>query len=1349
LQRFAPISEPTPNRLVGEGYTEGPQGPKEVRIPRRAPGAAASLSFAQQQVWLHTQLAPEVALYNEVLILERSGPLDRESLERSFGEIIRRHEILRTSFPCIDGTVVPAVSERRTVKLSFTELNTLPDRQRTVEVSRIVTEEAQKPFDLGNGPLMRARVLALSQEHYFLVVTLHNLVADEWSLGVIAKELAALYRAYSAGEPSPFSDLPVQYADWALWHRSWFEGDVLEQHVSYWRKRLAGIPAVLELPTDRARLPIQRFRGARQSFVLSKSLSDSLKQLSEREGVSLFETLLAAFQALLLRHTGQSDVVVGAIAPGRERAGTQNLVGPFAHTVVFRTDMESDPAFRELMWRVRDLSRRDYEYQSMPFDRLVSELQPERDPSRNPLFQALFSLTSSTPVAQVCWEKVNFEVDNGAAKVDLQLQFHERPEGIFGRLTYNTDIFDGTTISRMAGHLQTLLQGIVADPDQRLSKLPLLSGAERQQLLVEWNNTATDYPRNIPLHQFIEQQVERTPAATGLIYGSVRLNYRELNARANQLAHRLRKLGVGPDVLVAVCAERSIDMVLALLGVVKAGGAYVPLDPDYPRERLEKMLEDSKAPVLLIQEHLLDRVPQSGLHVIRMDRDWPETESTENLPAEVSGKNLAYVIYTSGSTGQPKGVPNVHEGIVNRLLWMQDMYKLGPKDRVLQKTPYSFDVSVWEFFWPLMTGAALVVARPNGHKDPGYLAKLIADEQITTLHFVPSMLSIFLETEGLERCHGLRRVFASGEALPFDLQQRFFEKLKVELHNLYGPTEAAVDVTYWACQPDSKEPVVPIGKPIANIQIYILDATLQPVPIGVAGELHIGGIGLARGYLNRPELTAEKFIPNPFGREPGARLYKTGDLARFRTDGNVEYLGRMDHQVKLRGFRIELGEIEALLGECAEVRHAAVIVREDVPGNKHLVAYLVPTSGTNLEIDQLRARLKQKVPEFMVPSNFVVLEEFPMTTSGKVDRRALPAPDQSDLAPKATFVAPKDVIESQLVQIWETVLGVRPIGVRHNFFELGGHSLVAVRLVDRIEQEFGKKLPIATLLQAPTIEQLAAILRQEGWSPSGSSLVPFQTNGYRTPFFCVHGAHGTVVRFHDLARHLGPDQPFYGLQAQGLDGKHSCHTRTKDMASHYVMEMRGVQPEGPYFIGGYSFGGVIAFEMAQQLAAQGQEGIVFLFDSALPAGGTLVHEEAASTSSVLLKLFQVSAPERRTYLSRVFSAAIRPIQRWVSVAKLPREHRKVRKICLRAHREYVPQQPFAGRVILFRSNQKPLRGIRDPYLGWSRFVPRGLEVYEIEGNHENILLEPQVRCVAAQLKICLDEAQVGHQVVNA
>ena len=1118
----------------------------------------------------------------------------------------------------------------------------------------------------------------------------------------------------------------------------------VEEKLSYWRERLAGLPAVLELPTDRPRPPVQRFRRASESLALSSSLSESLKELSEREGITLFVTLLAAFQTLLSRYTGQSDIVVGAIVPGRDAAETEMVSGPFAGTVIVRTDVENDPTFRELLQRVKDLVQRDVEQQNVSFDRLVQELQPERELSRNPLFQALFSLIPAMTLAPMDGQPANLEADSDAAKVDLQLQLHDGPEGMVAGFTYDTDLFDATTMRRMAGHFQTLLQGAVANPELRLSRLPLLGQAEEHQLLVEWNSTATDYPRNIPLHRFIEEQVERTPAATALVYGSEHLSYRELNARANQLAHRLKKLGVGPDVLVAVCAERSVEMVLALLAVVKAGGAYVPLDPEYPRERLEVMLADSKAPVVLIQERLLDRIPDCGVHVICLDRDWPtlQAESTENLPAEVNGKNLVYVIYTSGSTGQPKGVPNVHEGIVNRLLWMQDMYQLGPRDRVLQKTPYSFDVSVWEFFWPLMTGAALVVARPNGHKDPAYLAGLIANEKITTIHFVPSMLSIFLEAEGLDRCRALRRVFASGEALPFDLQQRFFQKLSAELHNLYGPTEAAVDVTYWACQPTSKETIVPIGKPIANTQIYILDTCLQPVPVGVAGELHIGGIGLARGYLNRPELTAEKFIRNPFSHEPGARLYKTGDLACFRSDGNIEYLGRIDHQIKLRGFRIELGEIEALLCDCAEVRHAAVLLREDVPGNKYLAAYMVPVSGKKLEIDELRARLRQKVPEFMVPSKFVVLEKFPMTTSGKVNRRALPVPTQADLAPSTKFAAPKDEIESRLVQIWESVLGVRPIGVSHNFFELGGNSLLAVKLMNRIEQEFGKNLLIATLLQAPTIEQFAGILRQDGRAPALSCLVPIQTGGSKTPFFCVHGANGAVVRFYDLARYLGADQPFYGLQARGLDERNSQPTRVEEMAADYIKEMRGVQPEGPYVIGGYSLGGAVAFEMAQQLSAQGQgAATVVLFDTLCASPyETLV--EPASAWSAVVELLRAPARQWPSYFWRMATVPVRSIDRRLHVARLPRMVKKVRKACLQAERDYAPQS-YCGRVILFRSSHKPLGQTIDPRAGWSTYAADGLEIHEIKSNHENILLEPQVRFVAEQLKTCLEEVPVA------
>ncbi len=1070
MPRFAQISEPTANQLAGNGYTEGSQGPGEPRIPRRPPRVALSLSFAQQQVWLHAQLAADVPLYHEVLILEHTGPLERVALERSFNEILRRHEILRTTFPSVDGSVIPSVAEQQRVELPLTELNALPERQRTAELLRIATEEVRQPFDLANGPLMRVRLvglskLGLSQENYVLIVILHNLVADEQSLNVLARELDTLYQAYSTGDPSPLPELPLQYADYAHWHWNWFEGDVLEQHIAYWRKRLAGVPAALELPTDRQRPPVQGFRGTRESFVLSKGLSESLKELSEREGATLFETLLAAFQTLLSRHTGQPDIVVGAIVPGRQEVGTERLIGLFAHTVLIRTDMEGDPAFRELVWRVRDLSRRDREYQSMPFDRLVSELQPEREPSRNPLFQVLYSLTPSTSTAQLSWKTANLEVDSGATKVDLQLQLSDRPEGVSGRFIYNTEIFDAATIGRLAGHFQTLLQGIVNNPDQHLSRLPLLSQAERHQLLVEWNSEPTDYPSDRCVHQLFESQVERTPNATAVAFENERLTYGELNRRANQLAHYLAKLGVGPDVLVGILVERSLDMVVGLMGILKAGGAYVPLDPAYPQERVAFMLEDSEVRVLLTQRHLLGSVPDSRAKVVVLDSDWHEIAKEEagNPVDNVASRNLAYVIYTSGSTGKPKGVQIPHRAVVNFLTSMSEKPGLTAEDRLLAVTTLSFDIAGLEIYLPLSVGASFEIVSREVSSDGSRLLDKLAKSSPTVMQATPATWRMLLEAgwEGNPRL----KILCGGEAISRKLADQLLQRAG-SLWNMYGPTETTIWST--TAKVDPGQNAVSIGQPIANTQLFILDKVLQPVPIGVAGELHIGGDGLARGYLHRPELTAEKFVPDPFSPDPEARLYKTGDLVRYLPSGDIEFLGRIDHQIKVRGFRIEMGEIEAVLRQHDAVNETVVVVREDTPGNQRLVAYFVPAQESASIASELREFLKAKLPEYMVPSAFVPLKAMPLTPNGKVNRRALPAPDQTDLAPSAKFAAPKDVVESRLIQIWESVLGVRPIGVRHNFFELGGHSLVAVKLMNRVERAFGKKLAIATLLQAPT-----------------------------------------------------------------------------------------------------------------------------------------------------------------------------------------------------------------------------------------------------------------------------------------
>src|SRR5581483_11971464 len=708
--------------------------------------------------------------------------------------------------------------------------------------------------------------------------------------------------------------------------------------------------------------------------------------------------------------------------------------------------------------------------------KLVEELQPERSLSHNPIFQVLFALQNA-PIGAIRLPGLQLERVRSypdTSMFDMSWFALEVPDGLLLRAEYSTERFDHDTIARTLKHFLTLLEGLVAHPEQHISQLPLLDEAERRKVLLEFNDTAVEYPTDTCLHRFFELQVERTPEAPALICEQQVLCYRELNERANQLAHWLRTLGIGPDELVGVCAHRSIEMVVALYGVMKAGGAYVPLDPDYPQERLAVMLEDARPKVLLTQDKLLPLLPEYSGHALCLDRDWPRiaSESKENPEVISNAKNLAYAIYTSGSTGKPKGVPNVHEGIVNRLLWMQDQYGLKPGDRVLQKTPYSFDVSVWEFFWPLLAGATLVMAKPDGHKDPEYLVDVIASHRITTLHFVPSMLQAFLQAQGIERCRDLRLVFCSGEALPYEVQQRFFELCAAELHNLYGPTEAAVDVTYWRCRRDYERSLVPIGRPIANTQIYLLDKNLEPVPIGVAGELHIGGINLARGYLNRPELTAEKFIRDPFSAKAGARLYKTGDLARFLPDGNIEYLGRIDHQVKIRGFRIELGEIEAALDRHPAVRQSVVMAREDEPGNKRLVAYIV-SEGAAPSGEELRTHLRTGLPEFMVPAAFVMMESFPLSSNGKVNRRALPAP-QFAPSDEREYVAPRSNVESQVAAIWAEVLRVPQVGIHDDFFALGGHSLMATQVVARLRQSLGVELPLRALFEAPTVAGLAA-----------------------------------------------------------------------------------------------------------------------------------------------------------------------------------------------------------------------------------------------------------------------------------
>jgi amino acid adenylation domain-containing protein/FkbH-like protein len=1040
----------------------------------------APVSYAQQRLWFLDQLEPGNPLYNILQMMHIHGDLNVEILQQSINEITRRHGSLRTTFQAKDGQPVQVIAPSLPLAVTLIDCAHPKAVRREAEVQDLILQEFRRPFDLSKGPLLRATVLRLADDDFILLLAMHHIVSDRWSMGLLWDELTAIYSALVDKKKPELTALPVQYADFAIWQREWLSGPVMDQQAAFWKKQLAGAPAVLELPTDRPRPAVQSYRGATCSRLLSRNLVEKVAALGQTEGATLFMTLLAAFHTLLARYSGQEDIVVGSPVAGRNHAEVEPLIGFFVNTLALRADVSGNPTFRGFLSRVKGAALDAYANQDIPFERLVEELQPDRSLSYNPVFQVMFALQNAPlkPIQLPGLQVERVPVYPDTSMFDLSCFAIEVPEGLLLRAEFSTDLFDKATIERMLGHFENLLQSITLHPDRRISELELLDEAERRQIIAGFNDTAVDYGTGNCLHQFFEAQVERTPDAPALVCEGREWTYRELNVRANQLAHHLRRLGVQPDDLVGVCAHRSLEMVVALYGIVKAGGAYVPLDPDYPRERVAFMLEDSQPKVLLTQEELRETLPDFSGRVLCLDRDWGTiaSESQANPPLVNNGQHAAYAIYTSGSTGKPKGVVNIHQAIVNRLLWMQQTYGLEPDDRVLQKTPYSFDVSVWEFFWPLMTGATLVMARPEGHKDPAYLLDVIAAQKITTLHFVPSMLQIFLQTDGLERCRSLRRVFCSGEALPFEVQQKFFDKCNAELHNLYGPTEAAVDVTFWPCRKDYARSIVPIGRPIANTQIYLLDRQLQPVPIGVPGELHIGGVGLARGYLNRPELTAEKFIPDPFSARSGARLYKTGDLARYLPDGTIEYLGRIDHQVKLRGFRIELGEIEATLDRHPSVEQSVVIVREDQPGLRQLVAYLLPARGTAPAEDELRTHLKKSLPEFMTPSAFVVMDAFPLTSSGKVNRRILPPPEITHA--KRASVPPATPVEREVKSVWAEVLHRPEIGRDDDFFALGGHSLLAAQVISRLRRRFGVDLPLRAIFEAPVLASLATRIEQ-------------------------------------------------------------------------------------------------------------------------------------------------------------------------------------------------------------------------------------------------------------------------------
>ncbi|WP_346397669.1 non-ribosomal peptide synthetase [Pseudomonas syringae] len=1307
------------------------------------------LSWAQQRLWFLDQLDRAAgAAYHIPAGLRLRGRLDSEALQATLDRIVARHETLRTHFALHEGQAIQVIAPAtQGFALVTHDLRALDSAAQHEAVERLAREEALAPFDLSSGPLIRGRLVQLSETEHILLVTQHHIVSDGWSTGVLLHEIGMLYRAFSQGLADPLPALAFQYVDYAAWQRQWLQGETLQTQVEFWRQHLSGAPALLELPTDHRRPPLRSYAGGRVSLALSPALTAGLRQLGQRHGATLFMTLLAGWSSLLSRFSGQDDVVIGTPVANRPRSELESLIGFFVNTLALRIRPEGGLSVAALLEQVKTVMLAAHAHQDLPFEQVVEALQPPRSLGHSPIFQVMLALNNTPGGGELSLPELSLEplqAPHTTAQFDLSLALVEADGGLVGSLEYASDLFERATIERMAGHLQVLLEGMVADDQQAVAELPLLSCEQRRQILESFNDTAAAYPADKLIHQLFEEQAAQQPDALAVVDETGSLSYGELNTRANRLAHYLIGLGIQPDDRVAICAQRSLEMVVGLLGILKAGSAYVPLDPGYPFERLRYMLEDSAPVAVLVQGETRTLLGELAVPTLDLQAgDWEvEAEHNPAVPA-ITPQHLAYVIYTSGSTGKPKGVANQHDGVVNRLWWAQSEYRIGADDRVLQKTPFGFDVSVWEIFLPLLAGAQLVMARPGGHQDPHYLMEVIERRSISMLHFVPSMLQAFVNQTPAGRCSTLKRVLCSGEALPHALLlqgQAHFPKS--ELHNLYGPTEAAIDVTAWHYVAEQDIGIVPIGRPIANTQIYLLDAHGQPVPIGVSGEIHIGGIGVARGYLNRPELTAERFLEDPFSTEPAARMYRTGDLGRWLADGNIEYLGRNDDQVKLRGYRIELGEIESQLAGCPGVREAVVLAREHRPGDKRLVAYLTAQEGAVLSATQLREQLSQGLAEYMIPSAFVTLTCFPLTPNGKLDRRALPAPEDDAYASRG-YEAPVGEIEHALAEIWQALLGLERVGRHDHFFELGGHSLMAVQLVSCLRQRFQVEVALGDLFMHPTICELAASCHSGLSMALHPNLTTIRKEGAQHPLFLIHEGSGDIGYAQQLAKQIPSDIPVYGFSASGLQSGEEHLTTIEAMASRYIEGIRHIQPQGPYRVAGWSAGGTIAYEIAHQLIGAGATveflGLVdttsdyrHLFDA---QEGGYAHLDERPDFDEIEALLRLLPPDVRQGHVRHLAAArdFEALLAYTQVQGLLPEGIEsdlakrylalIRSIGLALYRYMPPALPV--RVTLFSAMGENRSDIS---IGWEALMPKEqLQVISIMGTHHSIVKEPDIR----------------------
>ncbi|MFD4658683.1 amino acid adenylation domain-containing protein [Kitasatospora sp. NPDC058444] len=1344
----------------------------EAAVPPRPEGAQVA-SFTQERLWLVERLSDGPALYNVHEVFRLRGPLDAAALGHGLTELVRRHEVLRTAFPERDGRPSPSVEPARPLDLPVTDLRTEPARHRTRLALDLVHSEILRPFDLATAPLLRASLLRVDEEEHLLVVVVHHIAVDGWSMPLLWDDLSELYRSRLEGRAHELPPLRIQYADFAHWQRTRLSDERLQGQLDYWTAQLAGLPP-LDLPTDRPRGPVRTGRGERITFTVPEALAGRLRLLGRRHGATMFMTLLAAFQALLARYSGQSDVAVGTPVAGRTRPELDPLVGSFINTVVVRTDLSGDPSFAELLDRVRRTAVDAYAHQDLPFERLVQELRPARGLDRNPLFQVMVAGLSgpSASLRLPGTEVEQVDVDNGTAKVDLSLVIAERSSGTTGTVAFDTDLFDRASVERLVGHYLRLLDSAAGDPDRPVSRLDLLTEPEREALLVAANATDEPFPSDLCVHELVEEQARRTPDAVAVRCGTERLTYRELDRRANRLARHLRARGARPERLVGVCLPRSADLVVALLAVLKSGAAYLPLDPDLPAQRLSFMLADAEVPLLITRRSLADRLPRHDAATV-----WTDAEARliaalpdDRLPPLATPADLAYSIYTSGSTGRPKAVLVPHEGVVNYLVVRGRQLALGEDDVVASVASISFDVIVPQVLMPLAWGAGVVIAPSDVAVDGPRLTEMMREFGVTTLMATPATWLLLLDS-GWQG--GRFQAICVGEPLQPALARRLLDRVTT-LWNGYGPTEASVgcvtrrvDAERDLARPGGS---VPIGRPLGNLRIHLLDPAGAPVPVGVPGEIHIGGVGVTRGYANRPGLTAERFVPDPFG-PAGGRLYRTGDLARYLPDGSLVFLGRTDEQVKIRGYRIELGEIEAALCAQPGVARAAVTVRGGGT-DAELAGYLVWQDRPG-DLADLRRSLRETLPEFMVPATLTALDRIPLTTNGKVDRAALPAPARH--AHEAGALPPRDRLELLMTRIWERVLGTPRVGVRDDFFALGGHSLRAVELVEAIRREWGITVPLNTVFRHPTVEALCAELPDASRALRRLVVPLAEGDRRRAPLILVHPQSGDVCSFLHLAGQLtdrlaepaaerpaepfteqlaepvaeGPAErpvggrPVYGLEAVGYTTEEPPLATVEEQAQRYLRELRSVLPDGPYLLAGWSFGGLVTFEMARLLEEQGSPpGFLGIIDAGAPAstGGSTDGPDqgpdrgadrgpaGGSEEHDALALLLHDAHAREHLPPRARSEQLRRMVRVLTTnGDAARRYRSTAQLRTPIHlftsAEAHPE--LAGPVVV------PAR--------WRERTRGALTVVEVPGNHHDMLSPPHVAPFADALSAALEE----------